>query len=126
MNDITKAASSTGAKRRLDEPTETWGPVAGAPYPVLDGTQPCLEVDMDLFFPEVGQGGTLIAQTIAICRTCPFMAECLDYALTHDVAGIWGGTTTVRRKQLRQKYGIRARVVSADRFLPSEARSWAS
>lgn len=96
---------------------------AVAPYPVLDGTQPCLEVDPDLFFPEVGEGGSLITQTVAVCRVCPFIAECLAYALTHDVTGIWGGTTGLRRKQLRREYGIRARYVSADPFLPSRGQA---
>lgn len=113
---------ATEAQLTDDAPTESaWGPVA--PYPVLDGTQPCLEVDPDLFFPEVGEGGSLITQTVALCRVCPFISECLAYALTHDVSGIWGGTTRLRRKQLRREYGIRARYVSADPFIPSRGQA---
>lgn len=37
---------------------------------------------------------------IAVCRTCPVRKECLDYAVEHDEAGIWGGTTEQDRQHL--------------------------
>jgi WhiB family redox-sensing transcriptional regulator len=37
-----------------------------------------------------------------LCRTCPVQAECLAYALGDvTVKGIWGGTTTTEREQMR-------------------------
>ncbi len=54
----------------------------------------------DLWFPE--RGGTTKAAK-AICATCPVRAECLQYALDDpDVEGVWGGTSTKDRKQIRR------------------------
>lgn len=91
-----------------------------APYPPLDGTEPCGEVDPDLFFVDPSDPGTVRQRemTLDLCRTCPVIAECLAYALTNNVIGIWGGTTHFRRNQLRRQYGITARVVTADPYVP--------
>lgn len=37
------------------------------------------------------------------CRTCPVRAECLEYALDIGAVGIWGGTTTEQRRQIRAR-----------------------
>lgn len=80
-------------------------------YPATDGSQPCRQVDADLFFPDVGGGGERawdVAKAIDICRTCHFVDGCLGYALANDVTGIWGGTTHLRRKQIRRQRGLTA------------------
>lgn len=84
------------------------------PYPDLDdGTLPCQQIDPELFHPAPGESKrtTAVAQVIAVCQGCDFLAGCLGYALTHDVSGIWGGTTHLRRKQIRLEYGIDAEPV---------------
>jgi hypothetical protein len=60
-------------------------------YPEFDGSQPCRQVDPELFFPE---SGTPIESRMAkdMCSSCKFQAPCLRYALAFQVAGIWGGS----------------------------------
>lgn len=57
----------------------------------------------EVFFPPAGHGGGtfFIERAKATCATCPSATACLQYALTHDVLGIWGGTTRPERKLLR-------------------------
>ena len=40
---------------------------------------------------------------IAICRSCPVLKQCLEYALRHPEYteyGIWGGTTPPQRRRI--------------------------
>lgn len=82
-------------------------PNAEAPYPAFDGTQPCAAEDPELFFP-FDSASTVLEAPAAInaCRRCPFIRECLAYALTHDVSGIWGGTFSAQRHAIRKEHGI--------------------
>lgn len=38
-----------------------------------------------------------------ICRTCPVIEECLEYAIRHNEDGVWGGTTKRERRALKRK-----------------------
>jgi hypothetical protein len=38
-----------------------------------------------------------------LCERCPLRRPCLQYALDHDVDGIWGGTTMRERSHLRRQ-----------------------
>lgn len=93
--------------------TDSTPRTAPAPYPAFDGTQACTQIGTEAFFPAPGMGvrHTAVAMPVAVCASCPFVEVCLDYALTHDVTGIWGGTTHQRRKKIRAERGIRAHVV---------------
>lgn len=82
---------------------------AAAPYPATDGSQACAAEDPELFFPH--DSATSHFQTpraLEVCAGCPFRRPCLAYALTHDVRGVWGGTTYQRRRALRAEHGITA------------------
>lgn len=40
---------------------------------------------------------------IAMCRSCPVLKQCLEYALRHPESarsGIWGGTTATQRRRI--------------------------
>ena len=37
------------------------------------------------------------------CNLCPIVAECLQWALDHDEVGVWGGTSTYQRRQLKRE-----------------------
>lgn len=76
-----------------------------APYPEFDGTQVCAEHDPELFFPGKGQSSR---PARALCAECPFARECLAYALTHQVRGVWGGTSFKEREEIRAAHGIAA------------------
>jgi WhiB family redox-sensing transcriptional regulator len=59
----------------------------------------CGQVDPELFFPEKG-GSTKEAKLV--CRSCPVKAECLAFALEHDVRfGVWGGMSERERRALK-------------------------
>lgn len=59
----------------------------------------CREIGGDVFFPEAGTDNR---QAINVCKACPVISECLDYALAARVVGIWGGTSERDRRRLRR------------------------
>ncbi|WP_280891409.1 WhiB family transcriptional regulator [Streptomyces sp. LBL] len=80
----------------------------------------CLYVeDPDLFFPIGHSGPNLeqIEEAKAICRRCPVMEQCLNWAVrVEQMEGIWGGTTeserrAIRRLEARLAAGIRVSTV---------------
>jgi len=84
-----------------------------ATAPTFDGTQICLTLNPEIFFPELhpnevsepgDQKRYIAAVTIAkeFCCVCPQIVPCLEYALSTDVDGIWGGTTATERKHMRR------------------------
>ena len=40
------------------------------------------------------------------CKDCPVKFECLEYAVTYDCGGVWGGLSESERRRLRQTGGI--------------------
>ncbi|WP_351235447.1 WhiB family transcriptional regulator [Streptomyces sp. NPDC002133] len=68
----------------------------------------CLGRDPDLFFPvgNSNSGATLmqITEAKAVCRRCPVVEQCLNWAVKAvSVDGIWGGTTEVERRAMRKR-----------------------
>ena len=46
----------------------------------------------------------------AVCARCPVRTDCLEFALADpDIQGLWGGTSTRERVQLRLARGARPR-----------------
>lgn len=70
--------------------------------PWFDGTQPCAQTDPEIFFPEFTSSKKDIQTAKAICRTCDFQTECLEYAVVTYSIGIWGGTTDRERRKFRK------------------------
>jgi WhiB family redox-sensing transcriptional regulator len=66
----------------------------------------CHGSDVDAWFPELGGMSEQNNQAIKICRTCPVIDECLEWALHHERHGIWGGTTPTDRRRIRAKRNI--------------------
>lgn len=74
-----------------------------------EGEPPC-SVAPDLFFPTeretTGLNGKVVSyytneyEAKYLCGTCPYKAECLEYALKNPQPGIWGGTNEGERKRL--------------------------
>lgn len=79
-----------------------------APYPPVDGTQPCAAEDPEIFFSDSRDNYWKQPRAMAACRRCPFRRPCLAYGLTHAVGGVWGGATEAERARLRQQHDIRA------------------
>lgn len=87
---------------------------AGTKFP-FNGTQACANVeDPDIFFPDYERGNKQNNdrekkkedQAKAICNSCSFIADCLEYALVEGPEGIWGGTNPKERKKIRQRRGM--------------------
>ena len=72
----------------------------------------CRTVDPDLFFP-IGTTGTALVQieaAKAVCRKCPSIEACLEFALaTNQEAGVWGATSEEERRELRKGWLARQR-----------------
>lgn len=69
----------------------------------------CAGMADTVFFPERGDDGKREAAVAkAICAACPVRRECLDFAVaTHQIHGIWGGTTVRERRSLRRNRRLR-------------------
>lgn len=66
----------------------------------------CRSEDPELFFP-VGTTGPALQQiedAKSVCRRCPVISPCLEFAMrTSQDEGIWGGTTTDERRALKKR-----------------------
>jgi len=97
--------------------------------PSFDGTQECVKVDPETFFPDLPERVKLpedasraerdaakdeyenamaayheqIDQAKFICSECPFVDPCFVYAMQNDVYGVWGNTTENERKNFRRR-----------------------
>lgn len=75
----------------------------------------CRDVDPDLFYPVGTDGPAMlqVAQAKAVCRRCPVVSQCLDWALEHgENDGIWGAMTPDERRALRRWDRTHRRVAS--------------
>jgi WhiB family redox-sensing transcriptional regulator len=65
----------------------------------------CLHADPDLFFPSSDSNAhAALLRAKAICRMCPVISRCLQWAVTNnETQGIWGGLTPQERKSVRRK-----------------------
>ncbi|MFF2236503.1 WhiB family transcriptional regulator [Streptomyces anulatus] len=66
----------------------------------------CRDEDPDLFFP-VGTTGPAVVQAEearAVCRRCPVMERCLQWALeSGQDHGVWGGTDENDRRRIQRR-----------------------
>ena len=106
-----------------------------ATAPTFDGTQPCMKINPEVFFPELpekekGERVTgqerrtyniAVIKAKSICDMCMFSQPCLEYALTTSVVGIWGATTERERSSIR-----RSRKMSTPESLTTLTNSWAT
>ena len=60
----------------------------------------CRSASPDLFFAEDPRGQ---AAALEVCKACPVLAECLDYAITTNSEGIWGGLLPSQLDQVKRR-----------------------
>jgi WhiB family redox-sensing transcriptional regulator len=75
----------------------------------------CRDEDPELFFPIGTTGPALvqIEQAKAVCRRCPAVQPCLDWALSSGQdSGVWGGLSEDERRALKRRQA-RTRVRTA-------------
>lgn len=66
----------------------------------------CSEEDPELFFPVGNTGPALlqIEEAKTVCRRCPVMEECRQWALeTGQDAGVWGGLSEDERRARKRR-----------------------
>lgn len=66
----------------------------------------CREEDPELFFPIGNTGPALlqIEEAKAVCRRCPVMEQCLQWALeAGEEEGVWGGLSEDDRRSMRRR-----------------------
>jgi WhiB family transcriptional regulator, redox-sensing transcriptional regulator len=70
--------------------------------PVWRQRAACRGVDPDIFYPVSEEDAE---EARAICRSCPVLESCLEWALTNrERDGVWGGATErERRRIIRQR-----------------------
>lgn len=76
----------------------------------------CRGEDPELFFPTGSTGGALhvIDEAKAVCRRCPSIESCLQWAIeTGEESGIFGGLTEQERRTLKRRA---ARPISIDDY----------
>lgn len=65
----------------------------------------CLNQDPELFFP-IGTTGPAALQLIKakrVCAGCAVRDDCLQWAMSTDVNGVWGGLSEDERRSLRRR-----------------------
>ena len=61
----------------------------------------CRGMDVNIFYPPVGEHGTAAKR---VCAGCPVAAECLAYAVNlGEHHGIWGGVAEKQRRKIRSR-----------------------
>ncbi|MEU9578764.1 WhiB family transcriptional regulator [Streptomyces chilikensis] len=71
----------------------------------------CAEVGPDMFFPDSKGAAVTYTENDAkkVCRHCPVIKQCLEYAVTSgQEAGVWGGLNPRELKKLRKQRGLGA------------------
>lgn len=66
----------------------------------------CKDEDPELFFPIGNTGPALlqIEEAKAVCRNCPVMERCLQWALeSGQEHGVWGGTDEDDRRRMKRR-----------------------
>lgn len=64
----------------------------------------CAQVGPEMFFLDVGQSSKSAKE---MCRSCPVLEQCREYAIVHDERfGIWGAMSERERKKERTARGL--------------------
>lgn len=91
--DDCRAAATAYARKRRQRDLPLIGPVPDFP------ARACGPATRHLFFDPVHT-----PEAKAVCRTCVHQTECRRWAVDHpDTYGVWGGTTTKERDQMRTR-----------------------
>lgn len=74
----------------------------------IDETLPTMRPERNGAITQVLRRAVIDPAAVRLCASCPVAAQCLDYALRHNVDGVWAGTVPDERRQLRKLSGITA------------------
>ena len=77
-------------------------------YPV------CSTTDPEMFFPLKGNAGktqNLLNTAKKMCKTCPYIDPCLEWAVVYHENGVWGGTTENERREIRRRWKRSGKII---------------
>lgn len=61
----------------------------------------CRQYPPAMFFPSDGVG---VDRARAVCKTCPVVETCLEYALEEHIEhGVWGGCSERERRRIQKR-----------------------
>lgn len=72
----------------------------------------CSQIGTETFFEDsekLNSKGTAredYKAAINVCSSCIHISECAEWAINHELFGIWGGTTPNQRKAIRRQRNI--------------------
>ena len=72
-------------------------------FPFLDDAA-CRGLDPELFYAE---SGAAVTKAKSFCGACPVQNSCLEWGVSREEFGVWGGTTARERAALRRQRGVR-------------------
>ncbi|MEV5432748.1 WhiB family transcriptional regulator [Streptomyces sp. NPDC052701] len=84
----------------------TYTPSADLPVNTNWRGAACKDEDPELFFPVGNTGPALlqIEEAKAVCRRCPVIEHCLQWALeSGQEHGVWGGTDEDDRRRMKRR-----------------------
>lgn len=61
----------------------------------------CAYVDSEIFFTP-----TTEKEASTVCQGCVYIEKCLQWGLTYEAFGVWGGKTAEERRKIRNKYNL--------------------
>lgn len=61
----------------------------------------CAGTPVESWYPDHDE--SLTKRQIRVCQSCPVRQACLAWALKYEAYGIWGGTTSHERHELRKR-----------------------
>jgi hypothetical protein len=65
---------------------------------------PCKDLGEVFFDHKQNAGMSWVAKRM--CRECPVMSKCAEYAIKHESSGVWGGMSAVERRTARKNLGL--------------------
>lgn len=79
----------------------------------------CKGMPIDIFYVEEDEPTD---DAKAICRRCPVIKDCREYALLHEREGFWGGLSEAERRSVRRKKKIRVTEYRSGSLLPDHGQ----
>jgi hypothetical protein len=85
-------------------------------YPVFESAL-CSSIGVEPYYPVTKTLDTENRIAIKLCKRCPELNKCLEWALVHEDQGIWAGTTPNDRKRIRKDRGITFKPLTGTDFV---------
>ncbi|CAB4175230.1 WhiB-like iron-sulfur binding domain containing protein [uncultured Caudovirales phage] len=80
--------------------------ITGTRWDIFDGTEPCVGVGVEMFYPEDPRAANKIKLALKpLCDSCAVKHGCLQIALDNNERGIWAATTEQDRHMMRRRKG---------------------